>query len=130
MSKVKQELLMILFLPALMYMVLTIFNVLFKTSFDFERFKTVFWIIPAFELVLIPMWYFFTAKQIKMNQRLRFIIYNGVALWGIPVGATLFINNFCTKDDFIVRDGIMLLLLYLIMGIIFGAINYRRNGKI
>jgi len=123
-KKPKYQLLLIILMPVLLALVMTIINYLFKTNFFVEKFISIIWIIPVVEIVVILAWLFNTYTKIKISEKVRYVIFNGIFLWGVPVGFSMFINNYCTDYDISLRKSFDSVYAYIITSVLYGIIMY------
>jgi len=125
----KHQLILILLMPEILALLMLLLNILFKTQFYSERFLRIVWIIPIIEVFLIFAWFMNTYCNVKISKRLRFVLFNGIFLWGIPVGITMVINNYSTNFDFTITDGFIYICMYIITGVFYGLITFNTVNK-
>lgn len=125
----KHQLILILLMPEILAVLMIILNILFKSQFYSDRFLRIVWIIPIIEIFIILAWYMNTYWNIKISKKLRFVLFNGIFLWGIPVGITMVINNYSTDFDFTLTDGITYICMYIITSVFYGLITFSTVNK-
>lgn len=125
----KHQLIFILLMPEILAVLMFLLNILFKSQFYSDRFLKIVWIIPIIEVFVILAWFMNTYCNVKIRKKLRFVLFNGIFLWGIPVGITMVINNYSTNFDFTITDGFIYICMYIITSVFYGLITFNAANK-
>jgi len=128
-KKVKSQLIAILLIPGLMAIIMTVLNFAFRSKFYFNRFKQVLWLIPVIEFGLIILWALYNFIKINKLRKLRYVLFHGMILWGMPVGFSMFINNYCTDLNISFQQGLGSVIIYSVVGIFSGLYMYSNSIK-